>query len=110
MVKPKFLTLARIAPAVALLSCAAPKALVVAQPKPTIAPAVVVEPSVPDPGSLPLPDRGIRMPDMLGLPGDAEFRATTTPPHTGGSEAGAVISRPPTDPPSRPKPKAAGNE
>lgn len=43
---------------------------------------------------------------MLALPGDGDFRATnpaiTKPP--GGS--GTVVSRPPTDPPSRVKPKS----
>lgn len=110
MVKSKFLTLARIAPALALLACAAPKAHVVEQPKPPSEPAAVVEPAVPDLGALPSQDRGIRLPDMLGLPGDAEFRATTPLPPKSSGEAGAVISRPPTDPPSRPKPKPAGNE
>jgi hypothetical protein len=106
MVKMKHIALAWIAPALGLLSCAAPKATVVDQPKSKSEPAVVA-PAVPDPGSLAPPDRGIRLPDMLALPGDAEFRATTPTPPKKGAEAGAVIARPPTDPPSRPQPKDA---
>jgi len=57
-----------------------------------------------------LPDDGIRMPEMLNMPSDGEFRATNPAlPKTSG-ETGAVISRPPTDPPSRVKPKPAGTE
>ena len=108
MATTKHLTLARLAPALALLSCAAPKARVVEEPKPQPE-AVAAAPAVPDAGVLPAQDRGIRLPDMLGLPGDTEFRATTPPAPKGGSEAGAVISRPPTDPPSRPKPKNPAN-
>ena len=110
MVTSKFLTLARIGPALALLSCAAPKARVVEPPKPPGDSAAVVDPALPDLGALPSQDRGIRLPDMLGLPGDAEFRTTSPLPPKNGGSAGAVISRPPTDPPSRPKPKPAGNE
>ena len=109
MATPKHLTLARLAPALALLSCAAPKAHAVEQPKPQPE-AVAAVPAAPEAGALPLPDRGIRLPDMLALPSDAEFRATTPPAPKGGSEAGAVISRPPTDQPSRPKPKDPAKE
>jgi hypothetical protein len=101
MVTMKFVSLARIAPALALLSCAAPKATVVAPapaPKKSQAPA---EPGFSEPA---LPDDGIRLPDMLAMPGDGEFRATRPNPSKVGPE-GAVIARPPTDPPSRPKPK-----
>lgn len=88
----------------ALASCAAPKAIVVEQSpvpkKQEGAPVPVVAES-----ELPaLPDDGIRMPDMLGMPGDGDFRSTNP---IGVKEAGAVISRPPTDPPSRVKPKVA---
>lgn len=105
MVKTKFATLSRIAPALALFSCAAPKAIVIEkapEPKKEVAAAPTEqEPQVPA-----LPDDGLRMsPNILSLPGDAEFRATTPvapKPADGGS---GVIVRPPTDPPSRPKPK-----
>ena len=105
MVKMKFATLARVAPALALFSCAAPKALVVER-----APAPKMEtapPTVPEPPAPSAPDDGIRLPDMLAMPGEGEFRATTPVPPRAGSEPNAVISRPPTDPPSRPKPKDA---
>ncbi|MCX6868076.1 MAG: hypothetical protein NTV46_18055 [Verrucomicrobia bacterium] len=101
MVTMKFVFLARIAPALALLSCAAPKATVVAPapaPKKSQAPA---DPEFPVPD---LPDDGIRLPDMLAMPGDGEFRATRPNTSKPGPD-GAVIARPPTDPPSRPKPK-----
>lgn len=110
MVKTKFATLSRIAPALALFSCAAPKAIVIEKaPEPkkeAVAEATVPEPQVPA-----LPDDGIRMPtNILSLPDDAEFRATTPvapKPADGGS---GVIVRPPTDPPPRPKPKDAPKE
>ena len=108
MANLKYLTLAQLAPAFALLACAAPKAHVVEPPKPPSETAAVV-PTVADPGPLPPSDGGIRLPDMLALPGDAEFRATSpTATQKSKSDSGAVISRPPTDPPSRPKP--AGGE
>ncbi len=53
---------------------------------------------------------GLRLPDMLTLPGEDEFQSTSpaAPPSGGGT--GAVISRPPTDPPSRPKAKEKDGE
>lgn len=56
---------------------------------------------------LPVDDPGIRMPDMLNLPGEGEFRPA---PSSSGTGSGAVISRPPTDPPSRVKPKTEASE
>ncbi len=51
-----------------------------------------------------LADDKIRVPEMLNLPGEGEFRSTnpTAPKDPNGN---AVISRPPTDPPSRVKPE-----
>lgn len=64
------------------------------------------QPAVEEPAvMLPVEDSGIRMPDMLALPSEGEFRATNPSLPVPGSEPGAVISRPPTDPPSRVKPK-----
>jgi hypothetical protein len=98
--------LARIAPALALFSCAAPKAVVVeaapkAKEQKIETPAVVEVPMPMDPND------GLRGIDdmMLTLPSDNEFRATVPTPSTAGGETNAVISRPPTDPPPRPKPK-----
>lgn len=110
MVKTKLASLVWLAPALALLSCAAPKAIVVEHaPQPMKQKAAVEsedsEPSVPS-----LEDDGIRLPDMLAMPGASEFRATSPNAPKVGSEAGTVISRPPTDPPPRPKPKAADSE
>ena len=103
MVKTKFATLARISPVLALFSCVPPKANVIAPPEPKQ--QVVAEATVPEPPAATAPDDGMRLPDMFGLPDDGEFRATVpTVPKTG-VDANAVISRPPTDPPPRPKPK-----
>ncbi len=110
MVNPQYLILARLTPALALLSCAAPRARVVEAPKPPSEAVAVLEPAVPPPGVPVAPERGIRLPDMLALPGDADFRSAAPIVPKGGTNPGAVISRPPTDPPPRPKPKAAGSE
>jgi hypothetical protein len=87
--------MALLAPAMALLSCAAPKAIVVEETrdKPIVEKkeesVAAAEASTPD-----TPDDGIRLPDMLGMPGEGEFRSNR--PATGGaSGAGAVIARPP---------------
>jgi len=102
MVRMKFTSLARIAPVLAVLACAPNKAVVV-----EAAPATRKKPAAADsPLALPdLPDDGIRLPDMLAMPGDTEFRATRPNTSRVGPD-GAVVARPPTDPPSRPKPKA----
>lgn len=87
---------ARVSPALALLSCAAPKANVVAEPPAPVEKkedaALAAEPSTPGP-----PDDGIRLPDMLGLPGEGELRSSS--PVAGGKppEPGAVIARPPVE-------------
>lgn len=88
-------------------SCAPPKAIVIEE-----APVKnkVVEPKV-EPVAVPelpvtgLPDDGIRMPEMLNMPGEGEFRGINPALPKAPGEAGAVISRPPTDPPSRVKPQ-----
>lgn len=91
-----------------LASCAPPKAVVITA-GPTVAgkvekkpeAEVAAEPAVPE-----LPqDDGIRMPNMLDLPSDGDFRATNPAAPGIRGESGTVISRPPTDPPSRVKPK-----
>lgn len=95
----------------ALGSCAPPKAIVIAEAparkkaEPKVEPVVV--PDLPVTG---LPDDGIRMPEMLDMPGDGEFRPTNPALPKATGEAGAVISRPPTDPPSRVKPKPPESE
>jgi hypothetical protein len=92
--------------AMASLSCVPPKATVVAEsPVKKIEkapePAAVPEPLIPElPG-----DDGLRMPDILAMPEDSDFRATNPVVPKSGPDSGAVISRPPTDPPSRVKPK-----
>ncbi|MES2438707.1 MAG: hypothetical protein V4584_06565 [Verrucomicrobiota bacterium] len=91
--------------ALALGSCAPPKAAVIA-PAPVVKkePKKEPEPVVSEPLAPALPDDGMPMPDMLAMPSDSDFRATN--PKTG-TQSGAVISRPPTDPPSRVKSKPA---
>jgi len=87
----------------AMTSCA-PKATVVAEtppvkkePAPPV--AVVQETALPTPA-----DDGLRMPDMLAMPDEGDFRSTGGAKP--GTQSGAVIARPPTDPPARVKPKA----
>ncbi len=87
-------------------SCVPPKATVV-EAAPTAQKKVE---KAPEPVALEEPlmpvsqDDGLRMPgNMLELPSDNDFRATNPTAKPG--DAGAVISRPPTDPPSRVKPK-----
>ena len=79
----------------ALVSCAAPKAVVIeapAVPKKVVkAPQPVVEAPVPTP----IVNEGLRMPDMLAMPTESEFRATNPTVPKLGNEAGAVIARPP---------------
>lgn len=103
-----FSNLLRTIPVIAVASCAAPKAIVVeeALPEPVLKgpPAVAQEES--QPPELPdLQNDGLRLPNLLDLPGDEELRAGVSDKPARGS--GAVISRPPTDPPSRPKPDDA---
>lgn len=87
-----------------LASCA-PKATPVEQ-TPTIKKEEKKEmtPVPPIEPELVLPDDGLRMGDQLAMPKDTDFRATnpTSPRNSG--DSGAVIARPPTDPPSRVKP------
>lgn len=105
MLKTKFAILTAIAPAVVLFSCAPKKAIVVEPPvkkNESVAQNKVPEPPIPS-----AEDDPLRIPDMFGLPDDSAFRATVpTAPKTGG-DGNPVIARPPTDPPSRPKPKPA---
>jgi hypothetical protein len=96
---------ALMAMAGAMMSCAAPKAVVVAE-----APAVKTE-KLPDPMPAPdlatLPaDDGLRMPDMLAMPQEGDFRSTNSAAAVTGSQSNAVIARPPVDPPVRTKPSS----
>jgi len=84
-----------------LASCAAPKAVVVEQPTApqTEIPAPEVLAPLPEPAAF--PNDGLRLPEMLDLPSEGDLRATNPPVTRGTTEDGAVISRPPTDPPAR---------
>lgn len=103
MLNLKPATLARLAPALALalLSCAAPKAIVVeeapaAETQP-VEDALASGPAIPN-----MPDDGIRLPDMLGLPDEGELRSAASSPDAGTSDSGAVIARPPSGAPEKP--------
>ncbi len=87
--------------ALAMVSCVAPKATVVAE-APKKKEAKVPEPVAPEPEMPALPDNEIRLPQMLDLPDDNAFRASN--PQTPKVGSGGVMIRPPTDPPSRVKP------
>lgn len=90
-----------LALALALVSCAAPKAIVVGPPPaqkkgtPSVENATASEPVAPPPAK---PDDGIRLPDMVTMPGEDEFRRRTTTPPTTKPDSGAVIARPPKEP------------
>jgi hypothetical protein len=95
---------AAIGMAVAMVSCAAPKATVVAEaPVKTEKPPELAE--APAETTLPVDD-GLRMPDMLAMPDEGDFRSTNSAAARTGSPSNAVIARPPADPPARTKPKA----
>lgn len=103
MLKPTITTLACLMPVMALVSCAVPKAVVVESPlAPKPVQATASEPAA-KPKRPALPDDGLRLPDMVTMPGDDEFRTAKKPPAGGDAESGAVISRPPTEPPAKPK-------
>jgi hypothetical protein len=110
-VKSTLPILARLAPVLALFSCAVPKAILV-QEAPTGKKGEVAEiPAVPEPLIPNGPNDGIReAPGMLDLPSEAEFRATNPIAPKTTPETGTVTVRPPTDPPPRPKPKPKDGE
>lgn len=88
----------------ALVSCAAPKAIVIEGPptpkKQVKAPAMLAAPAPVTPS----PDDGLRMPDMLAMPKESEFRPSNPAATKVNNEAGAVIARPPkpAGPPAEP--------
>jgi hypothetical protein len=84
----------------ALGSCAAPKAEVAEKSVTGVPNAVAQQPepeeSTPAPLAASPPDDGIRLPDMMMLPGENEFRKPS-PITTGSGGSGAVIARPPSE-------------
>lgn len=87
-----------------LASCAAPKAEVIADAPPVVKKETpVAEAEVPEPEMPTQPDNEIRMPSMLNLPTDQEFRPSNPLLPKIGSSSGVTV-RPPTEPPSRVKP------
>ncbi len=100
-------SLARTFPVLALVSCAAPKADVVEQPAEPKKEVVAEKPKEPEPPAAPgapaEPNDGIRLPDMMTMPDDSEFRATSPAASVSKPNAGGVIAKPPSEPPPRPK-------
>jgi len=96
-----------------MVACVAPKATLVAEVPVKKKLERKEKPAVAEVTELPttgLPDDGIRMPEMLDLPSEGDFRASNPGLSKPTGQGGAVVSRPPTDPPSRVKPPAAGTE
>jgi hypothetical protein len=108
MVRLKIQSMMLLCLAVAMASCATPQATPVVE-APVKKPEKAPEPVAQEPELPPLPsDDAPRVPGMLNLPTDTEFRPSNPVlPKTG---AGGVIIRPPTDPPSRVKPKEPAPE
>ena len=82
-----------------LWSCAPKAVVVVEQPAATssqeTAPAQTTA-ATPEPTTSAPPDDGIRLPDMLALPGENELRGSRpAAANSPGESSGAVISRPP---------------
>jgi PBP1b-binding outer membrane lipoprotein LpoB len=99
MFPTKLAALACCAPALVLLSCAAPKASVAEAPAPETQPVEKTAPS--EPSTPAMQEDGIRLPDMLSLPNEDELRSAVSPPNQT-PESGAVIARPPAEPPKKP--------
>lgn len=78
-----------------VVSCAAPKAVVI-EDEPTPPPTTIAQ--APEPPAEPpkptSPTDGLRLPDMLTLPGEKQFRPSTSPT---ADPARPVISRPPVE-------------
>lgn len=83
-----------------LVSCAAPKPVAVEKEGAETAPPPPAAVTTADLTAM--PDDGIRLPDMLGLPAEGDFKPTK--PAGQAVESGAVIARPPTDAAPRVKP------
>lgn len=109
MVTPNLRISALLGFVLAAVSCAAPKAAVVAEKPVAKKQEKVPEPVAQEPDLPALPSDDLpRVPGMLNLPSDSDFRPSNPIlPKTG---AGGVVIRPPTDPPSRVKPKDPGTE
>ena len=108
---PKSISSALVGITLILASCA-PKATVVKEEPvaPVKKETKQPEPSVPEPLPV-LPDDGLRMGNgLLEMPKDGDFRATNPSTPKVDGQGGSVISRPPTEPPSRVKPKEPASE
>lgn len=95
-----------------MVSCTPPKATVVEQAPATKKneQAKVPEPVPQEQVPLPPEDDGIRMGNILEMPKDGDFRATNPSRPAMDGQPGTVVSRPPTEPPSRVKPKESGDK
>jgi hypothetical protein len=99
--------LAYVAPGLAgfMVSCAVPKATVVEQAPVKVKQEKMPEPVAPELNVPAQVDDGLRMPDMLAMPNEGDFRSTSPDAVKTSNSSGAVISRPPVDPASQTKPK-----
>ncbi|MCX8497017.1 MAG: hypothetical protein ORN51_12620 [Akkermansiaceae bacterium] len=101
MTAPKITMFLLFVFAMGLVSCATHHAVPATQ---TPATNTTTPDALPGETALPeLPDDGIRMPDLFGMPSSDDFRSSHSP-SARPEGSGSVISRPPTDPPSRVKP------
>ena len=101
----KYLTCTALGFALLLPSCA-PKATVVVEAPVLKKVEKVQEPVAPELSVPAQVDDGLRMPDMLAMPSEGDFRSTSPGAVKSSDSSGAVIARPPVDPASRLKPKA----
>ncbi len=84
-----------------LASCAVPRAIIVEKADaPSELPSGDAPPAPVE--STALTDDEIRLPDMLGLPSDGDFRSSNRA-SSAATQSGAVIARPPVDPATRVK-------
>jgi hypothetical protein len=89
-----------------MVSCVAPKATVVDQAPVKVKQEQAPVPAAPDLSVPAQVDDGLRMPDMLAMPSEGDFRSTSPSAVKSSNSSGAVIARPPVDASSQAKPKA----
>jgi hypothetical protein len=100
----KYLTCTALGFALLPPSCA-PKATVVVEAPVKIKQEIAPEPAAPELSVPAQVEDGLRMPDMLAMPSEGDFRSTNPAAPKTGNASGAVISRPPADASMQVKPK-----
>jgi hypothetical protein len=88
-----------------MLASCAPKATVVVEAPVKIKQEKAPEPVAPESSAPSQVNDGLRMPDMLAMPSEGDFRSTNPAAPKTSNASGAVISRPPADASSQVKPK-----